>query len=246
MAYKVKGIVAEKGAFSMNPYEQQYRQLIANGADAWAGNGYLRAKKQQEKIFHWLNSQQYLPQPGAPVLEMGCGNGAMAAQFLAERGYSVWGIDLSETAIRWAESRFQQAGLSAHFLVGNVCHIYQCKDSTFELIIDGSCLHCLIEDARRLFFAEVRRLLKPGGRFVIGSMCGAPHYAEDITAYDPLRHHLLKDGQPWRTLKPLPALINEIQEAQFNVLASNVNHNAWWDHATLVCAVNRPSASLPG
>jgi hypothetical protein len=29
----------------MNPYEKHYRQLMANGAAAWAGEEYLRAKK---------------------------------------------------------------------------------------------------------------------------------------------------------------------------------------------------------
>ncbi|UDJ81859.1 class I SAM-dependent methyltransferase [Kosakonia oryzae] len=226
----------------MNPYEEQYRKLMANGAVAWAGKGFIRAKQQQEKTLSWLHAQGYLPPSGAPVLEMGCGNGAMAAQSLAERGYSVWGVDLSETAIGWAEERFRQAGLCAHFFVGNVCHITQCQDSMFALIVDGSCLHCLIDDARRLFFAEVRRLLKPAGRVVISSMCGIPQYAEDITAYDPVRHHLLKAGQPWRTLKPLSDLIHEIQEEQLNVLAARVNHNAWWDHATLVCSVHSSSA----
>ncbi|EIW3593786.1 class I SAM-dependent methyltransferase [Salmonella enterica] len=219
----------------MNLYERQYRQLLRNGAVAWAGKGYLRAKIQQEKIFHWLNLHQYLPQTGATVLEVGCGNGAMAAQTLAERGYSVWGVDFSETAIRWAEHLFHKAGLSAQFLISDVCHIHQCKDSTFELIIDGSCLHCLIDDARSLFFKEMRRLLKPEGRLVISSMCGTPGYSEDVTAYDPVRYHLMKEGQPWRTLKPLQALTDEIQEEHFKVLATRVNNNAWWDHATLVC-----------
>ncbi len=220
----------------MNPYEKHYRQLLADDATAWAGKGYARAKKQQEKIFHWLDTHQYLPKPGTQVLEMGCGNGAMAAQSLAERGYSVWGIDFSETAIRWAEERFHQAGHSAHFFVGDVCRIHQFMDSSFELIIDGSCLHCLIDDDRALFFSEVKRLLKPGGKFVISSMCGTPGYTSDISAYDPVSYHLLKEGQPWRTLKPLAALTDEVQEAQFNVLAIRVNNNPWWDHATLVCA----------
>lgn len=220
----------------MNPYEKHYRQLVAEDAAAWAGKGYARAKKQQEKIFHWLDTHQYLPELGSQVLEMGCGNGAMAAQSLAERGYSVWGVDFSETAIRWAEERFHQTGHSAHFFVGNVCRIHQFKDASFELIIDGSCLHCLIDDDRALFFSEVKRLLKPGGRFVISSMCGTPGYSKDISAYDPVRYHLLKEGQPWRTLKPLAILTDEVQEAQFNVLAVKVNNNPWWDHATLVCS----------
>jgi len=222
----------------MNRYEKEYRQLLANGAIAWAGEGYSRAKEQQERVFSWLHLQHYFPQPGAPVLELGCGNGAMAAQYFAERGYSVWGIDWSETAIRWAQNRFQQAGLPANFFVGDVCHIHQCQDATFELIVDGSCMHCLIDDARHLCFAEVRRLLKPGGRLVIGSMCGTPRHAEDILAYDPIRHHLLKEGKPWRTLRPLQALLDEIRAEQFTVLEVNINENAWWDHATVVCRVD--------
>lgn len=71
-----------------------------------------------------------------------------------------------------------------------------------------------------------------------------PGYSADISSYDPVRHHLVKDGQPRRTLKPLPALIDEIQKAQFNVLAIRVNNNAWWDHATLVCLVNSSLGDL--
>lgn len=226
----------------MNLYEKRYKQLMAEGAAAWAGTGYVRAKAQQEKIFDWLNLHGYLPPAGAPVLEMGCGNGAMAAQSLAQRGYSVWGVDFSETAIKWAKKNFQQVGLYAHFFVGNVCRLRQCQDSTFALIIDGSCLHCLIDDDRALFFAEVKRLLKPGGVFVVSSMCTTADYTADISTYDPVRFHLLKDAQPWRTLKPLPALTDEIRKAQFNVLAVNVNNNAWWDHATVVCSVNSSPA----
>ncbi len=222
----------------MNLYEKHYRELVAKGATAWAGEGYLRAKNQQERVFYWLNLHKYLPQAGATVLELGCGNGAMAAQFLAEQGYSVWGVDLSETAIKWAEERFQKAGIPAHFFVGDVCQLPQCSDTQFDLIIDGSCLHCLIDDARQRCFAEVRRLLKPSGHFVISSMCGSPHYPEDIDSYDTAHHYLLKDDHPWRTLRPFQALLDEVQEAQFNVLAARVNNNPWWDHATLVCSAD--------
>ncbi|MCT7321858.1 hypothetical protein N4J54_12750 [Klebsiella quasipneumoniae] len=77
----------------------------------------------------------------------------------------------------------------------------------------------------------------------VGSMCELPRYAEDLATYDPIKHHLLKEGQPWRTLKPLPDLMNEIQQARFTVLASD---NAWWDHATIVCVANWASADPEG
>jgi hypothetical protein len=73
-----------KGVFRMNPYEASNRQLLANGASAWAGDGFARAKIQQEKTFHWLDAHGYLPAPGAPVLELGCGNGDGSS--MAERG----------------------------------------------------------------------------------------------------------------------------------------------------------------
>lgn len=176
--------------------------------------GYLQGQKQQEQIFP-LAQLTSLPSSSrrAPILELGCGTELWPPSILPNRDL-LWGIDLSETAIRWAEERFQRVGLSAHFLVGHVGDIHQCQDATFELIIDGSCLHCLIDDARTRCFAEVRRLLKPGGRFVVGSMCGTPRYPEDRATYHAAKHHLLKNGQPWRTLRPLPALINELREAQ--------------------------------
>lgn len=92
----------------MNIYEKQYRELIANGATAWAGYGYVRAKEQQERVFSWLSIHEYLPPSGAKVLELGCGNGAMAAQYLTEHGYEVWGVDLAETAINGLKNAFNK------------------------------------------------------------------------------------------------------------------------------------------
>jgi len=143
----------------MNASEKQYRQLLAKGYAAWTGEDFLRAKAQQEKIFNWLSFNNYLPPPGSPVLEMGCGNGAMASRSLAEQGYSVWGVDFSETAIKWAENNFRQSGLNAHFIVGNVCHIGSFEDGKFEFIIDGSCLHCLIDDERNHFLLRLKDYL---------------------------------------------------------------------------------------
>ena len=66
-------VAADKGVLIMNRYEKEYRQLLANGAIAWAGEGYFRAKEQQERVFSWLHLQHYFPQPARLSLSWGAG-----------------------------------------------------------------------------------------------------------------------------------------------------------------------------
>jgi len=44
---------------------------------------------------------------------------------------------------------------------------------TFDLVIDGLCLHCLTQKKdRRAYLDSVRRLLKKDGVFILPTMCG--------------------------------------------------------------------------
>ncbi|EKY5004783.1 class I SAM-dependent methyltransferase [Citrobacter amalonaticus] len=53
-----------------------------------------------------LNKENLFPAPPAKFLELGCGNAAMSSQLMAQKGYDVYGIDISPTAITWANERF--------------------------------------------------------------------------------------------------------------------------------------------
>ena len=57
-----------------------------------------------------------LPSIEGTILDLGCGSGRDSF-FLAERGFSVWGVDISEPAVRRAivKSRSRKV----HFLVGD-------------------------------------------------------------------------------------------------------------------------------
>lgn len=57
----------------MNRYEKEYRQLLANGAIAWAGEGYSRAKEQQERVFSWLHLSTISHNPARLSLSWGAG-----------------------------------------------------------------------------------------------------------------------------------------------------------------------------
>jgi SAM-dependent methyltransferase len=117
-------------------------------------------------------------------------------------------------------------------------------DGAFDAVLDSACLHCLIGPARRRCLAEVRRILRPAGVFVVSSMVGPPRSAEALAGFDATVGHLLKNGTPYRTLKPLEALIAELVATGFNACTHDVAANPWWDHATLICRLPKSIDNL--
>ena len=215
-------------------YETQYRRLREAGQPGWAGGQYERGLAGMTDTLGRLERERHLPAPPGRMLELGCGN-SLSSYLLAAKGYEVHGIDIAGTAVAWARERFAAAGLRGSFHQGTVCHMPVFADGLFDVVFDGSCLHCLIGQHRGLCLAEVRRILKPDGVFVVSSMSGEPRSGDAKARFDPRTHCLMQDGRPCRTLKPLAAIEIELADAGFAVRDCSVRINPWWDHATLVC-----------
>lgn len=104
-------------------------------------------------------------QPGARVLDAGCGIGGSAI-WLGERlGARVTGITLSESQARLAEHNARRRGVeqSVDFRVMDFCHT-TFPDHSFDVVwgIESVC-HAL---DKREFLREAFRLLRPGGVLV--------------------------------------------------------------------------------
>jgi ubiquinone/menaquinone biosynthesis C-methylase UbiE len=97
-------------------------------------------------------------QPGARVLDVGCGTGRLT-QWMASRAGQVVGIDPVEERIRFARSSNTS---SARFEVGRAEALSAFEDSSFDVVCLSSVLHWVEDKARAL--AEARRVLRPGGR----------------------------------------------------------------------------------
>lgn len=220
----------------MFDYEGRYRELRAAGFAGWAGRDFERGLKRLTESLDRLRQDRVLPPPPARVLELGCGNG-VASLLLAQIGYETCGIDVSETAILWAKERFATAHLTGFFHQGDVCCMRQFADESFDIVIDGACLHCLIGHDRAKGLAEIRRTLRKRGIFIVSSMCGMPKLEDAQAAFDPDSNWLMHDGAPYRTLKSLAALEAELAGAGFSILDTRVQTNPWWDHATIVCGM---------
>ena len=98
------------------------------------------------------------------LLDLGCGPGA-CSWYMAREGFCVAGIDGSETAIRRANHRLAAEGLAADIRTGDYTQL-PWPNASFDGVIDNVTLYCnRFADCHRAV-AEVRRVLKPGGRFI--------------------------------------------------------------------------------
>jgi len=108
-------------------------------------------------------------------LELGCGAGPNLL-WLAQRGFRVSGVDISPTALALARKRLERAGADdrvGSLLEASVSDV-PLKGGSFDGILEACVFQHLPKADRARAFAEVRRLLKPGGLFV-GYMLDVGH-----------------------------------------------------------------------
>lgn len=95
------------------------------------------------------------PRAGQRILDLGCGDGALTER-LARSGATIVGVDPSPEFVAAARAR----GLDAHLMSGENLSF----DGEFDAVFSNAALHWVRgQDA---MLANVRRALKPGGRFV--------------------------------------------------------------------------------
>jgi len=103
---------------------------------------------------------------GARVLDAGCGDGALACA-AALRGADVTGVDPDPAILAAAASRAARAGIRAAFLEGRV-ECLPFPDASFDVVASITVL-CFVPDAA-LAVRELARVLRPGGRLVLGEL----------------------------------------------------------------------------
>ena len=101
------------------------------------------------------------------AITLGCGVGRETI-YLAERGFSVIGVDFSPTAIQKARRRAKTKGIEVEFIVDDLTNL-QHTSGSYDLVVDFGALNDLGQVARDLYMKNVLPLTKPGGYYVMFS-----------------------------------------------------------------------------
>jgi SAM-dependent methyltransferase len=112
--------------------------------------------------------------PAGVAVDLGCGLGTEAG-FLAASGWRTVGLDLSAAAVRAAGREHRDA----RFARADVLRL-PLRDGSTDLLLDRGCFHYVAAADRDRYAEETRRVLRPGGRFLLRACRSAAGIANDI------------------------------------------------------------------
>jgi demethylmenaquinone methyltransferase/2-methoxy-6-polyprenyl-1,4-benzoquinol methylase/phosphoethanolamine N-methyltransferase len=114
-------------------------------------------------------------QPGESVLDVGCGTGTLTLMAAEQAGVDarVAGIDASPEMIEQARKKASKKKRDVDFRVAPIEQLPY-GGAEFDVVLSSLMLHHLPDDLKEQGLAEVRRVLKPGGRLIVVDILGFP------------------------------------------------------------------------
>lgn len=133
-------------------------------------NTHWQNKHKQYAATDWINMPSifaefaitHFPTTGK-ILELGAGQG-QDSRFFAEKGYQVTSTDRSEEALKLNLEKIPTELKSKIEVVNlDMEEPFPFEDETFEVVYSHLSLHYFADMGTRKIFAEISRVLKPGG-----------------------------------------------------------------------------------
>src|SRR3990167_7900988 len=121
------------------------------------------------------------------ALDIGSGLGRNSI-YMAQNGFSsVVGVEIVDSAIKRAQMSVEKLGLQDKitFINESVGNKLPFQDQSFDLIVDMMVMHLLNPEERANYFAEIQRLLKPGGFFVFYTIAAESKAAKALFESNP-------------------------------------------------------------
>jgi SAM-dependent methyltransferase len=177
---------------SMPDAKEHWEQYYAERDRIWSGRVNVRLVE--------------VVSPLAPghALDLGCGEGADAC-WLAEQGWTVVAVDISDTALQRATAAAEERGVNdrIEFVQHDLSESF--PDGTFDLI-SAQFLHSMIPFDRPTALKRAASAVRPGGVLLIVDHAGPPPWASKLdhhhdfpTAEEVIRS--LELGDDWERVR---------------------------------------------
>lgn len=123
---------------------------------------------------HWRLIAQAGIEPGATVLEIGCGTGNVLLLVAGVApGATVIGLDPDASALELARRKARRAGVTVRLDRGYADRLTH-PDGGVDRVLSSFMLHHLPPEQQHAALTEVHRVLTPGGRLHLLDFDGAP------------------------------------------------------------------------
>ncbi len=113
-----------------------------------------------EEPYQWIVDLEKEGSIQGHVLDSGCGAGHNSI-YLAIKGHTVVGVDISSKAIERAKDKARERGVAIDFVQANVAELAG-YDNRFDTVIDIGCFHSLDEPDHAVYAASLHQACRLG------------------------------------------------------------------------------------
>ena len=172
-----------------NAWDREYKNpKLVTGKDA--------PQADTLRFLKFLKKEQKFRVEDKSILDLGCGTGRNA-NYLADLGNKVIGIEISKTAINLAKTRAQDMGVVVDYRLGDIGEKYDIDDESIDVVLDITSSNSLDEKGREIYLNEVHRIMKKSGYFFVRALCkDGNHNVKNLLKMNPGREYdtyVLKD-----------------------------------------------------
>jgi cyclopropane fatty-acyl-phospholipid synthase-like methyltransferase len=163
----------------VNPTQAGVKDDPSNGYEAFASE-FMRYRSESigvATVRRWALALE----PGATILDLGCGHGVPLAAALIDDGFIVYGIDASPTLTATFRRRFPHAHVACEAVEESAFFT-----RTFDAVLTIGLMFLLEADTQRDLIQKVAKALVPGGRFLFTSPRQACTWTDVLTSHTSL------------------------------------------------------------
>ena len=137
----------------------------------------------------------FTPEPGSRVLDAGCGTGNFSIK-LARKGLEVVGIDVSRPMLKQAREKVQttDAELEISFRKMDAKDL-DFSEGSFDNAFSMATIEFIPDEDKKDFVQELLRIVKPGGRVLIGTITADSEWGQMYKEQARSRESVFRDAE---------------------------------------------------